>query len=401
VRFTLVLLALISAAAQTAEPLRRNVGRYEVSVRLPAEGLVAGEENQVEFLVLDTRTIDPATNAPPPVVRARIRGVVDMPEMPGMAKFDEIAHSEGIPGVYGVHPTFPHGGAYRLRISLLPREEQTLGISPPDPEPFSVEFPLTVADTRGARRSAAVVPFSLEVVSSPKAPREGEPIELALRILLENTVDRRPATAFDLAHEKLMHLFLVRSDLGAFAHEHPSLGDDGVFNLRHTFPSAGRWMVFADVAPKGAGSQILRGRVVVRGVPFEAFDLAREEASGRALADATDGVVAELRLPPDRLPTRRTVTLTASLKDAAGRSVDDLETYLGAMGHLMAIHEDGQTFVHSHPDEREPGTGRDGRIPFLARFPKPGLYRAWLQFQRSGRVHTARFVLHATDPGEP
>jgi hypothetical protein len=34
-------------------------------------------------------------------------------------------------------------------------------------------------------------------------------------------------------------------------------------------------------------------------------------------------------------------------------------------------------------------------VPFLARFPKPGLYRGWGQFQRAGRVLTVDFVVRA------
>jgi hypothetical protein len=78
----------------------------------------------------------------------------------------------------------------------------------------------------------------------------------------------------------------------------------------------------------------------------------------------------------------------------AGRPPPDLEPYLGALGHLMVVHQDGETFVHCHPDERAPAT-EPGVIRFLARFPKPGLYRGWGQFQRAGRVITTDFVLRA------
>ena len=56
--------------------------------------------------------------------------------------------------------------------------------------------------------------------------------------------------------------------------------------------------------------------------------------------------------------------------------------------------EDGETFVHSHPADDVPSPGR---LQFLARLPKPGLYRGWLQFQRAGKVETTELTLRAED----
>ena len=87
--------------------------------------------------------------------------------------------------------------------------------------------------------------------------------------------------------------------------------------------------------------------------------------------------------------------MTATLIDEKGRPVNDLEPWLGALGHLLLVHQDGETFAHAHPDERERGVGRDGRIPFLVRVSKPGTYKGWLQFQRNGRVETVEVFLTA------
>ena len=84
-------------------------GVYEVTLRLPADGLVAQEEMQLEYRVTDTSRVDPVMGAAP-VIRAQARSVIEMPAMPGMAKLIETAHPEGVPGEYGVHPVFPHGG---------------------------------------------------------------------------------------------------------------------------------------------------------------------------------------------------------------------------------------------------------------------------------------------------
>jgi len=113
------------------------------------------------------------------------------------------------------------------------------------------------------------------------------------------------------------------------------------------------------------------------------------------------GVEVELQKPQPTLPARKTTGIAFSLRSTAGGSaITDLEPYLGALGHLILIHQDGLTFVHSHPDERALEVGRNGAVPFLVRFPKPGLYRGWAQFKRNGHVLTADFILEAGGPAE-
>ena len=116
----------------------------QVTLRLPPDGLYAREEMQIEFRVQDTSRPDPLTDFAP-VIRATPEAVIEMPEMPGMPKFTETAHAEGVPGDYGIHPTFAHGGAYRLKLA----------IHPPAADAFTVEFPLEVLDGKERRKTAA------------------------------------------------------------------------------------------------------------------------------------------------------------------------------------------------------------------------------------------------------
>ncbi|MCU1238053.1 MAG: putative lipoprotein [Candidatus Solibacter sp.] len=334
--------------------MRQAAGPYRVTLRLPADGLYAQEEMQIEFRIEDTTRPDPLT-VYTPVIRATPAAVIDMPAMPGMPAFTETAHAEGAPGDYGIHPTFAHGGEFRLRIAIEPGN--------------AVEFPLTVLD--GAARRKRVPPrYTLELTSDPKKPKAGEVVEL--RLVVRDREDGRAAvTAFDVMHEKLLHLIVVRRDLAHFAHEHPVLGPDGVFRLRYTFASGGEYRVFADVAPRAAGAQILSAPLSV---------------AGKAEADAEmpSGLV-EL-VSGGQVPVGKTSPVTIRIKDAA-----NLEAYLGAAGHLILIHEDAVTFVHSHPDV---GGADRATLVFQARFPKAGVYHAWVQFQRAGTVQTAalRFV---------
>lgn len=388
-----VLAQMFKPPVDLSQAPRVSAGPYEIVLRLPPGGLSAGEEMQIEFRLLDTR---PA-QGPRPVLFAKLRGVVDMPTMPSMPRFDEIAHREGVPGEYGVHPTFSHGGDYRLVITL----------SPPGEPPLDFEFPLDVADAAppNPRSRVRSIPFSLAVATTPASPVAGQPTRVELGVRRENvlitgpddtfSVGDAPVEEFDLAHERPMHLFVVRQDLGTFAHEHPAPTGPGAFRLSYAFPSGGTYRVFAEVAPKNAGSQILSGEIKVGGIAGEPYRVAVAFASDAGLKRTVEGVEVEWSVPGP-LPVQKTFVLEGRLRDASG-GVLALEPWLGSLGHLMMIHQDGQTFVHCHPDEREPAAAKGPvlTIPFLVRFPKPGLYRGWGQFQRGGRLLTADFVVRA------
>jgi hypothetical protein len=74
-----------------------------------------------------------------------------------------------------------------------------------------------------------------------------------------------------------------------------------------------------------------------------------------------------------------------------GRPVTDLEPYLGAFGHLVAIRAGDLGYLHVHPEEGAPGPG----IDFATAFPEPATYRLFLDFQHRGVVRTAAFTIES------
>ncbi len=380
--------SLVAHAAQ-------QVGAYRITLRLPVDGLVAGEEQQIELRIVDTSADDPVLG-PAPVIRALVQSSIAMPAMPAMPKAEEVAHPEGVPGDYGLHPTFAHGGEYVL----------TLFVTPLQGAAFSVAFPLTVLDELPQRKSRGK-PFKLELATQPDKVKAGTPTDLRLRVWGERELRDaagRPngkrqweqLKAFETMHERLLHLIIVRRDLNFFAHTHPVWQSDGSFLLAgFVFPTAGEYQLFADTAPKGMGTQVLLATLKVSGsAPIAAVPLAAAER-------ATERDVAGVRLSiaeNTEVTSKKTAAFIVTFHNTDnGVSLDDLETYLGAFGHLLMIHADAQTFVHAHPDEREPQNGRQGRLIFLARPPKAGLYRAWIEFQRGGVVQRADFVIEARE----
>ena len=86
-----------------------------------------------------------------------------------------------------------------------------------------------------------------------------------------------------------------------------------------------------------------------------------------------------------------------------GRPVTDLQPYLGAYGHLVALRSGDLAYLHVHPNG-EPGDGTTEPGPdisFTATAPSAGTYRLFLDFKHDGEVHTATFTVHAGEAAEP
>ena len=78
-----------------------------------------------------------------------------------------------------------------------------------------------------------------------------------------------------------------------------------------------------------------------------------------------------------------------------GTPVTDLDPYLGAYGHLVALRTGDLAYLHVHPGG-EPGDGVTAPGPdvtFHAQAPSPGVYRLFLDFRHEGVVRTAEFTV--------
>jgi len=199
--------------------------------------------------------------------------------------------------------------------------------------------------------------------------------------------DGRPVTGYQVQHEKKPHLIVVSRDLATFRHLHPEQAGDGVWSVRLTLDDPGAYRAFADFAPAGGAGMTLGADLLVAG-----------DYQPKALPDASrttkvgDYTVA---LKGDLVPGQdNELTLTVS-KD--GEPVTDLQPYLGAYGHLVALRAGDLAYLHVHPDG-EPGDGRTTAGPeivFRAAVPSAGDYRLFLDFKHGGKVRTAGFTVEA------
>lgn len=192
--------------------------------------------------------------------------------------------------------------------------------------------------------------------------------------------DGATVTAYTPTHEKDLHLIVVRRDLSGFQHVHPTRSPDGVWSMPLTLADPGQYRVFADFQPAGREEGLTLGvDVPVAGV-YQARPL-----PAPARTAVVDGYTVELKgdLAPGS-SSRLTLTVT---KD--GQPVTDLQPYLGAFGHLVALRDGDLAYLHVHPDESKTA-GPD--ITFHTEVPSAGAYRLYLDFQHAGKVRTAEFT---------
>ena len=85
-----------------------------------------------------------------------------------------------------------------------------------------------------------------------------------------------------------------------------------------------------------------------------------------------------------------------------GKPVDDLQPYLGAYGHLVAVRASDLAYLHVHP-MGEPGDGTTASGPDIAfhtTFPSAGAYRLFLDFQHRDVVRTAAFTVNVSEAAQ-
>jgi hypothetical protein len=228
---------------------------------------------------------------------------------------------------------------------------------------------------------AEPVEYVVKLRLDPPAVEPGEPVELAFEII--DPRDGQRARAFSVVHDKLFHLLYVSHDLEVFGHEHPMLGGDGIFRLNTVFPKGAAYRLLTDFYPGGATPQMIPLTVTTAG-----FEQSLEESLGRLQADRQpqrgENLTISLRTEPAEPVAALKTLLFFDLDTAEG-----LEPFLGAWAHMLAVSEDLVDMIHAHPAIAAGGP----LIQMNVIFPRPGMYRIWVQAQRDGKLNTVSFTV--------
>lgn len=235
-------------------------------------------------------------------------------------------------------------------------------------------------------------------------------------------------------HGKLMHLFLIRDDMSAFVHLHPTTIDSVAFESNLPPVPPGKYRVFSDIVVEsgyaqtmvttltigqGANSDVTKAQLTDPDDSW--FTGAASNSRSTMLADGSSMRWVGTAAP---IVAGREAGLRFEVLKADGTPAT-LEPYMGMAAHAVVAKDDGSVFVHLHPTGtismasqmtfamRQPGDtvfGRlgqrlsaaehsamnatpaaTGSVGFPYAFPKPGKYRIWVQVRREGRILTGAF----------
>lgn len=239
---------------------------------------------------------------------------------------------------------------------------------------------------QGDGTRATVAGYTIEDVRLPRADRTGE---VSFRIVDEAG---KALTDYTPEQTKLLHLYVVRDDLGEFRHVHPELGDDGTWRGRVDLGGAGRWRVVAEFIPEGADRPVVLGTSLRVAGKWQAAVV----PVGDAAATSDDGVV-RIRLEGHG-EVGSNGLLRVAVTTPRGEPLQ-LGSYLGATAHLTGFAVGTGGFVHVHPlgapEVKDDGT----TLTFHTTFTEPGDYRMFVQVRVDGLLH--QVAVTATVDPEP
>ncbi|WP_377520415.1 hypothetical protein [Priestia megaterium] len=199
----------------------------------------------------------------------------------------------------------------------------------------------------------------------------------------------KPISEFEVNHEKKMHLIVASKDLSKYQHIHPTYKGKGVFTVPVTFTQGGSFQLIADFVPKGQSDTVQMHAVSVKGNIPAPVSLTPD----KELVKTVDRNQVSLKID-SQLKANQETMLNFHFEDAQTKQpIQDLQPYLGAVGHVVILNQDATKYLHVHPmDEKVKGSN----AMFHTTFPSPGVYKVWGEFQRSNKVFIVPFVVEVS-----
>jgi len=186
---------------------------------------------------------------------------------------------------------------------------------------------------------------------------------------------------------KQMQMVVVSNDLRFFDLVQASYKNNQNIEVKPKFPAPGEYTVFSDYNPLGEKEEVSVEKVSIPGeipLPTELESFSKTKTFSDTKID--------LNLSQPNIKAGKKVTLKFDLKQAKGnKPIKDLKPYLGQKANLVVIKSSSSLGENDYVDTETIKKSPNNQLHFTTKFPQPGTYKLWLQFNRNGKVKTADF----------
>ncbi len=233
--------------------------------------------------------------------------------------------------------------------------------------------------------------YVVHLQSDPIIIRPLTPLNLNLTIYDKKTGQQ--VRDFKIIQEKLMHIIITSKDLTYYDHIHPIYDGNGNFSVKTQLPREGTYMAYVEYSPASMQENISTITLKTQNAP----ELERAHLQTGTLTKQYNGKFKVTLSSSQKIRVNEPVDLVYTfINQETGESVESIEPYLGAFGHLAAISEDTRIFNHVHPIDIPFNASALGgpSIRFSTVFQKPGKYKLFAQFKESGQIFVTDFVIN-------
>lgn len=227
-------------------------------------------------------------------------------------------------------------------------------------------------------------------------PSPGQVVQVELNLETDGGMSIAPHE-LAVTHTEKMHVMVIDPSLEDYHHVHPEAdGLDGIYTFAFTPSRGGSYRVFTEIVPQRSRRQAIALS------ELEVAGEAQPAAFARSSESVVDGVRFILSGAPDLMKTGRDYRFELEITAADDGSTVDLETVMGAKGHMVAFDAARRGFAHMHPVDSvvsartagfSVGDDADPGLAFLFNVPNPGWYRLFAQIQVGGEAVFGRFDL--------
>jgi hypothetical protein len=227
--------------------------------------------------------------------------------------------------------------------------------------------------------------INLKFESDLNSVAAGENFKIVFNPVLK--ADSNNLVKLETIHERKVHLIIVSDDLEYFDHIHPVEMNNGTYAVEFVLPSGGKYKLYAEYKPESYDKITDEFDFIVSGK-------SKAEKIYESKSTAYTGKEYSVKLlNAENLIAGEDQTIIAEFyKDGKKLNVNTLDNYLGEKAHAVLISIRDKKFMHVHP------MVMDNKLNLHLNIEKSDLYRLWIQFKINGQVHTADFVVKATQP---